>query len=140
MYSIIWESLLHVENPFCDFVIVILWLVGLWSLNFDFKLKERALWGNTSPLSRGLGRLHLRFLRHPCIPCQKWVPSFRCRNLKHRVHRRLLPGDYTEYLKVQRIHRRSLPRPLRKEGRQVCKYFAEIIWERVKSPYPLVCA
>ena len=46
-----------------------------------------------------------RLLCHPCIPCQKWVPVLRCRNLKHRVHRRLLTGDYTEYLKVQRIHR-----------------------------------
>ena len=46
-----------------------------------------------------------RLLCHPCIPCQKWVPVLRCRNLKHRVHRRLLPGDYTEYLKVQRFHR-----------------------------------
>ena len=27
---------------------------------------------------------------------------------KHRVHRRLLQGDYTEYLKVQRIHRTFL--------------------------------
>ena len=35
---------------------------------------------------------------------------------KHRVHRRLLQGDYTEYLKVQRIHRKSLPRPLRANG------------------------
>ncbi len=30
------------------------------------------------------------------------------------MHRRLLPGDYTEYLKVQRIHRISLPRPERR--------------------------
>ena len=31
------------------------------------------------------------------------------------MHRRLLPGDYTEYLKVQRIHRKRLPHP--SEGR-----------------------
>lgn len=35
MYSIIWESLLHVENPFCDFVIVICVIGRTFSLTID---------------------------------------------------------------------------------------------------------
>ena len=34
----------------------------------------------------------------------------------------------------------SLPRPLRREGRQACGYFAEVLGKDLKRPYPLVCA
>ena len=59
------------------------------------------------------------FRKELCVP-SAFVPSvysvskmssvIQCRNFKHREHRRLLPGDYTEYLKVQRIHRKASPR------------------------------
>ena len=68
-----------------------------------------------------------RLLCHPCILCQKWVPVLRCRNLKHRVHRRLLPGDYTEYLKVQRIHRK--PHPASPKGEEcLCAHERVRLW------------
>ena len=44
----------------------------------------------------------------------KMSSSISVQKFKHRVHRRLLPGDYTEYLKVQRIHRLASP-----HGRQL---------------------
>ena len=41
------------------------------------------------------------------------LPSIRCRNFKHRVHRHLLSGDYTEYLKVQKnSQKEASPYPL----------------------------
>ena len=60
------------------------------------------------------------FRKELCVP-SAFVPSvysvskmsfsISVQKFKHRVHRRLLPGDYTEYLKVQRIHRKASPSP-----------------------------
>ena len=41
------------------FIVDYRFFIKLKSDNKIFELKERALWGNTSPLSRGLGRLQL---------------------------------------------------------------------------------
>ena len=78
------------------------------SLSKAFKLRGRQLlW---IPMFRKELCVPSAFCAIRVFCVKKWVSVIQCRNFKHREHRRLLPGDYTEYLKEQRIHRKASPR------------------------------